>query len=120
MERWPGEALLIRAVHDRSRLGRGESSLALFEELARTYPDDAEAWLELGDTYFHAGPDMLIPPSRAAAAFDRAIALDSTFWPPYGHRIDHAGAAHVYGRRDATASSVPERSSGHGAVVEVI
>ncbi|HET7458991.1 MAG TPA: hypothetical protein VFJ74_15190, partial [Gemmatimonadaceae bacterium] len=55
---------------------------------------DAEAWYGLGDAYWHYRPDGWGGPatvagwSRALAAFNRTLALDSTFYLAYAHKID--------------------------------
>ncbi len=54
---------------------------------AARYPDDADAWYHLGDAYFHLGLVRNIPGERAREAFDRAIALDSTFAPAVIHNV---------------------------------
>jgi eukaryotic-like serine/threonine-protein kinase len=52
-------------------------------------PDRAESWFELGDSYFHYGHSIGIRDAheRAAEAFRRAIALDSTFGPAMEHLV---------------------------------
>lgn len=63
----------------------GKRAISALEEAVRRYPDDPELWYSLGDARFHAG--MLAGESsrQALDAFDRAIALDSTFSPAYVH-----------------------------------
>jgi tetratricopeptide (TPR) repeat protein len=56
---------------------------------AEVAPDRPEAWFEAGDGLFHFGaatgtPD---PDARAAAAFRRALALDSAFAPAIEHLL---------------------------------
>jgi tetratricopeptide (TPR) repeat protein len=68
----PREALLARAtMHTR----RGEiASVAMLQEAVRKYPDDAEAWYQLGDAYFHL-PGALVGWDEVEEAFERAVAL---------------------------------------------
>ncbi|HTY05634.1 MAG TPA: serine/threonine-protein kinase [Gemmatimonadales bacterium] len=63
----------------------GKRAISTLEEAVRRYPDDPELWYSLGDARFHAG--MLAGESsrQSLDAFDRAIALDSTFSPAYVH-----------------------------------
>lgn len=63
-----------------------------FRELS---PDRAEAWFELGDSYFHFGHAIGITDAhdRAADAFRRAIALDSAFAPALEHLLMLAARA---------------------------
>jgi tetratricopeptide (TPR) repeat protein len=55
---------------------------------------DAEAWYGLADAYFHHGgagpqidPDISRKWTRALRAFDRTLALDSTFHLAYAHKL---------------------------------
>ena len=52
-----------------------------------TVPDMPELWFRLGDTYFHEGLLMgqADADRRAARAFERSLALDSTFRPSFEH-----------------------------------
>jgi len=63
----------------------GKRAVATLEEAVRRYPEDPELWYSLGDARFHAG--MLAGESsrQSLEAFDKAIALDSTFSPAYVH-----------------------------------
>ncbi|MBI4542782.1 MAG: tetratricopeptide repeat protein [Gemmatimonadetes bacterium] len=84
----PREALLVRgdlALH-RATLDGVEP----LREAVRRYPDDAEAWFGLGDTYFHLGRDALVDIEEIPGFFERAVALDPRFAPYYLHLIDHA------------------------------
>jgi eukaryotic-like serine/threonine-protein kinase len=65
--------------------------LATAQEAVRRYPDDTDAWYTLGEVYRHYG--RAIPISETLAAFDRAIALDSTYAPAYIHPLEMASAA---------------------------
>jgi class 3 adenylate cyclase/tetratricopeptide (TPR) repeat protein len=49
-------------------------------DATRRYPDDAEAWYLLAETYFHL-PDALASVDDAQQAFERAVALDPAFLP---------------------------------------
>jgi len=52
-------------------------------------PDRADAWFELGDGLFHMGAVVGYPDAeaRAADAFERALALDSTYAPAAEHLL---------------------------------
>ena len=55
---------------------------------------DAEAWYGIGDAYWHhrvdgwGGRATVVNWTRALRAFNRTIALDSTFYLAYSHKID--------------------------------
>jgi len=75
----------------------GKRLLATLDEAVRRYPGDPELWYTLGDARFHAGVAAGIGRPAALEAFDRAIALDSSFSPARG------------GRRAAVYRGVPAR-----------
>jgi serine/threonine-protein kinase len=67
----------------------------LFDRLTaavQRYPEDAYAWYELGDARYHwgQGPGLAVTPQQVLDAFDRSIALDSSFVPSYIHPIQLA------------------------------
>lgn len=80
-------------------------------------PDRPEPWFELGDVLFHFGPVLGITDAmpRALSAFDRALALDSSFAAPLAHLVElaaHSGdvkrartLARVYFSRDSSADA---------------
>jgi tetratricopeptide (TPR) repeat protein len=74
-------------------------ALRLADGLIRDYPDDADAWLERGDAYFHVGLQSGELPAQALASLQRAIALDPDVPEAYLHVVqlrsmlgDSAGA----------------------------
>ncbi len=68
----------------------------------RRYPNDPEVWYELGEARYHVGEQVGATLAQTLDAFDRAIALDSTFVPAYLHalplalRVKGASAADRY------------------------
>ncbi len=52
------------------------------------YPDDAEAWYQLGDVQFHAQPVLALPVESLYAPFDRVVAIDSALTPALLHPLD--------------------------------
>ncbi|HEY7472600.1 MAG TPA: adenylate/guanylate cyclase domain-containing protein [Gemmatimonadota bacterium] len=65
-------------------------AIGVLEEATRLYPDDAMAWVELGEAYFHLGAQALLGPGMSDAAFRRGLAIDPRFSPAYVHLIDNA------------------------------
>jgi hypothetical protein len=65
------------------------------DRVLATIPDDPELWFELGDDIFHAGPMVGIEDwlERSTAAFNRAVALDSTYMIAVLHQFDAAVVA---------------------------
>ena len=65
------------------------------EEATRHYPEDPDAWYELGDARFHFHLVGRTSEPQALEGFDHAIAADSTFGEAYIHTI--ALALDLYG-----------------------
>jgi hypothetical protein len=63
---------------------------AMALETTRRYPDDPESWVLLGEVYYHYGSALHTGRRGSLEAFDRAIALDSSFAPSYIHPIEDA------------------------------
>jgi eukaryotic-like serine/threonine-protein kinase len=70
--------------------------LAAWERVVEMIPDQPESQYELGDLLFHFGRVVDAEDSwnRAARAFARALALDSTFSGPLQHLIELAAITH--------------------------
>jgi hypothetical protein len=64
--------------------------LAVLEELVARYPDDADGWQELGEARLHFGFRVGIDQDSALRAFERAVAADSGFAPPFYHTVELA------------------------------
>jgi tetratricopeptide (TPR) repeat protein len=63
---------------------------ATLEMALRRYPENPDIWYHLGEARVHFGALFGVRQADALAAFDRAIALDSTFAPAYEHTVDLA------------------------------
>jgi len=61
--------------------------LVTLEELKRRYPRDPEVWYVVGEVLEHAEDPALATRREVLEAFDRAIALDSSFGPAYIHTL---------------------------------
>ena len=72
------------------------AQLAAWERAVRELPDRAEAWYELGEVLLHFGALINVNAQleRAEAAYNRSLALDSTFNPPLEHLYDIASLRH--------------------------
>jgi len=60
------------------------------ETLTAAYPDDVEAWVALGESYFHIGGGTLRSTASYRAAFTRAVRLHPYYGEPYVHLIEDA------------------------------
>jgi hypothetical protein len=91
--------------------------LAAREWAVAQYGDVADAWYFLGDAYLHQGRYLGYADwaERATAAFERAVALDSSFAGPLSHLINIAAwradtaAARRYGRLYAATAATTGR-----------
>ena len=83
------EMLFARIGADTLTAHSYTSTVRAWENVTTKYPDSPEAWYELGDAYFHSGESIGMPDfdERALVAWSRAIALDSTFAPPWEHQV---------------------------------
>ncbi|HEX2779424.1 MAG TPA: serine/threonine-protein kinase [Gemmatimonadaceae bacterium] len=63
-----------------------------YEAIVTRNPSDAEAWYGLGDAYWHHRPNdaklLAANWTRAYRAFNRTLALDSSFHLAYSHTLD--------------------------------
>jgi tetratricopeptide (TPR) repeat protein len=96
----PREALIVRSALA-FRQEAAEHGVRLLEQAAHEYPDDAEIWYSLGETYLHLGGQLLVDREENQRAFSNAIALDPAFAPPYFHLIEETIALHADSARAA-------------------
>jgi tetratricopeptide (TPR) repeat protein/TolB-like protein len=103
-DRKAGEALVRARAHE-DRLPPREAEFLSVEQqldnqdprafgaavsLARSYPDDPEAWELLGEANYHQGAEALVTADEVLEQFERAIELDPSFGPIYMHPIEIA------------------------------
>jgi len=98
----PRESLLVIADSLWGALQGGDGPPELYplyqrlfrtlSEAVRRFPEDPEAWYHQGELAFHWGAwtKPQLTAQQALAAFDRAIALDSAFGPPFEHSVELA------------------------------
>ena len=88
----PHDQQLIQAFHA-WRNGNARDAERLYRTIVRLYPDDSEAWLQLGETLYHYNPLLGRSPAEADHAFQRAAALDPDSWAALWHRMLIAASA---------------------------
>ena len=76
------DAKLIRAI--------STNDIQAMEGLTATYPDDVEAWVALGEGYFHHLGVNLRPAEAYRGAFTRAVQLSPHYGEAYEHLIEDA------------------------------
>jgi DNA-binding SARP family transcriptional activator/tetratricopeptide (TPR) repeat protein len=104
----PREALIVQSALA-FRQEDAERGARLLEQAAREYPDDAEIWYSLGETYLHLGGQLLVDRDESQRAFSNAIALDPAFTPPYFHLIEETIALHADSARAAKLIRIYEK-----------
>jgi DNA-binding SARP family transcriptional activator/TolB-like protein len=96
------ERRLIEAQHA-WRLGRGDEAERLCRSLVADYPDDVEAWLQLGEVLAHGNPLRGRSSVEARPAFEQVLARDSN----NGEALIHlARIASIEGKRREVDSLV--------------
>ena len=60
------------------------------EKLTAMYPDDIEAWVGLGEAYYHIGGGVLRPAEAYRSAFNRSVRLYPYYGEGYVHLIEDA------------------------------
>lgn len=82
------EVLLVQGL---SGIAYGSlEALEPLQQAVRRFPDDAEAWYLLGETYMHMGDMALVRREEVEPPFARATELDPSFTPAYIHLVDAA------------------------------
>jgi tetratricopeptide (TPR) repeat protein len=88
----PRERRLVEAYLEHAR-GNYDEAERRYSDLVRRDSTDAEAWYGLGDSYYHRAQGLTperfaVDRTLALGAFNRTLALDSTFHLAYAHKID--------------------------------
>ena len=83
----PRYASYARGLQDYLR-GEADSAVAHFRGALALDPSWSDAWMALGDTYYHLLPRVAAPDSLAEAAFREAQRTDSAFTPPLFHLVE--------------------------------
>ena len=71
------DRLLLQAFHALLR-GANEDAERLYRTIVGTYPDDVEAWFQLGELLFHHGPQRGRTICDSQAVWERLLELDPT------------------------------------------
>lgn len=66
------------------------TTVEMAERAVARYPDEADAWYFLGDTYYHQGDQLRVAPFAADSAFRRALTLDPAMAMLYEHMVENA------------------------------
>lgn len=63
---------LVTAL-EAAKMGRSAQAFQSYRDFLTQYPDDVEAWYQLGELVFHAGPIIGIPPQESLEAWNRLL-----------------------------------------------
>jgi len=66
------DRMLLRALLA-TRQGAGAQADGLYRDIIATYPDEIEAWTQLGEVRFHYGPTLGQPVAASRSAFERVL-----------------------------------------------
>jgi serine/threonine-protein kinase len=96
--------------------------IAILKQAVARYPDDPEAWYQLGEALFHVGPKAGVTLEDQRKAFDHAIALDPGFLEPEPHAISLAiqFGDTALGRQYASAYLARNPGVDQGAGVRIV
>jgi eukaryotic-like serine/threonine-protein kinase len=72
------DRLLLRALLA-TRRGAAVEAEGLYRNILGTYPDDIEAWSQLGEVLFHYGPEQGRNIAESRAPFERVLYFDPAF-----------------------------------------
>jgi eukaryotic-like serine/threonine-protein kinase len=75
-----------------TRRGEGAEAERLFQNAVAIYPNDVEAWIQLGEVQFHYGPLFGRPVADSKATWQRVLALEPDFFAPLVHLVRIAAA----------------------------
>jgi tetratricopeptide (TPR) repeat protein len=78
------DRLLLKALVA-TRRGAAAEAARLYQNVLATYPNDVEAWLQLGEVQFHYGPLAGHSITEAQATWRRVAALEPRFFAPIVH-----------------------------------
>jgi DNA-binding SARP family transcriptional activator/tetratricopeptide (TPR) repeat protein len=109
------DRLLVRALVAR-RSGDPARAERLYREVVDDYPDDVEAWLQLGQLLFQSNPLRGRSSTESRSAFERVLALDPENQEAL---VRLARIASIEGRRGAT-DSLMHRLLALGPTAEVL
>jgi DNA-binding SARP family transcriptional activator/Tfp pilus assembly protein PilF len=109
------DRLLVHALRAR-RVGALSDAEQLYRKVVDDYPDDVEAWLQLGQLLFQSNPLRGRSATEARSAFERVLALD----PEDEEALVHlARIASIEGRRGQMDTLV-QRVLALGSATEVL
>jgi tetratricopeptide (TPR) repeat protein len=108
------DRLLLEALVA-TRRGTHAEAARLYQNILATYPNDVEAWVQLGEVQFHYGPLVGHSISESKPTWERVAALEPTFFQPIIHLVRIAASEGNRGEVDSLVRRARElRASSAG------
>ena len=98
------DRLLLQALQA-TRRGAGADAERQYRSILGTYPDDFEAWVQLGEVLFHFGPIHGHPPEESRSAWQKVLYFD----PTYASALVHLARIAAREQRGAEVDSLVSR-----------
>ncbi|HEY5564251.1 MAG TPA: tetratricopeptide repeat protein, partial [Rhodothermia bacterium] len=92
---------LVEAL-ETTKAGRNEEALGAYRSILSSYPDDVEAWYQLGELIFHSGPMIGVPPEESLQAWERLLFYE----PDQVTALIHMARIWLYAGNPAKVDSV--------------
>ncbi|MBI4408968.1 MAG: hypothetical protein HY561_04635 [Gemmatimonadetes bacterium] len=89
------------------RRGAADEAERLYRGIVGTYPDDSDAWMQLGEVWFHYGPLRGRPISRSREAWQRVRSLEPHYAPAVYHLARIAAVEEDRRALDSLTALVP-------------
>jgi tetratricopeptide (TPR) repeat protein len=98
---------LVEALHA-GKTGENRRAFELYRAFVASYPDDVEAWYQLGELQFHTGPFLGVRPSESATAWERLLYFEPDQITALIHLARIALSENDHARLDSMTSRVFE------------
>jgi tetratricopeptide (TPR) repeat protein len=98
------DRLLLQALQT-TRRGAGAEAVRQYRSILATYPDDFEAWAQLGEVQFHFGPILGYARGESRPAWEKVLYFD----PTYASALVHLARIAASEQRPAEVDSLVSR-----------
>ncbi|HXQ27837.1 MAG TPA: protein kinase [Gemmatimonadales bacterium] len=103
------DRLLLRALLA-TRRGAAVEAEGLYRSILGSYPDDLDAWSQLGEVLFHYGPELGRPIGDARMPFERVLYFDPMYISPMIHLARIAAVEKRSGEVDSLVATIDRLS----------
>jgi len=99
------DRLLLQALQA-TRRGAGAEAARQYRAILSTYPDDFEAWVQLGEVQFHFGPILGHPLGESRPAWEKVLYFDPSYATALVHLARIAASEHHPADVDSLVSRI--------------